>query len=371
MAKIRNKRTGEVRVVDESALPQYGISSQKEGFLSKIANSDTVDFLTAGTGRRIAQDIGTGLAFDRSGVTESQNQATLMAQKAMDRAQTVEDPEQKRRLLEVAGQTSRTVGADAKNMTGMFSEDIDKPALQRGLTAATEIATMAEIPGLVKTLAGLGKSAVKTVRGIPAKQAAKQAAREKAKKEILDEGLTTATKGKATRTAAIETAEQAGKKVDGNTVYRSIKEWAKDAKRGASTATKKRVDDYLRSARSVYKSKKLNPTTAKKAWDFASKSHSTSGKAGKTIEATYHGAIRDGVREALEKVAPGFEKGTALIKSGLDKEKVLKTIRTSIQRDLTKKELAKLEPLLPRLISAIKGPAKTAAIFKILSGIGL
>jgi len=204
-----------------------------------------------------------------------------------------------------------------------------------------------------------------------AKRAVNKTSRELAKKEILEEGLKTASKGHDVRDIAIAKAQRVGEKVNGNIVYKSIKEWAKKAKRGANTATKRAVDDFLKSAGKAYKGKMLNPETAKSIWDFARKSHTSAGRAGLTIESTYHGAVRDGIRVALEKTAPGFEKGTKLIAKGLEREKVLKTIRTALERQYTKKELAKLDPLLAKIFKAIKGPLKTAGTYRILGKLGL
>jgi hypothetical protein len=189
--------------------------------------------------------------------------------------------------------------------------------------------------------------------------------------KFLTKALEQAGRGHEIRDKAIKTAQEAGKKVDGNKIYSGIKSWAKSAKSGATDAEVKQINQLLKRAEKFYKGKMLNPTTAKERWDVARQGYTAAGKAGNTVKSGFHTAVRDGVRQQLDKVAPGFEKGTKMIKEGLNQEKILKGIRDSQLRGQIKEGL---QPTVASATQALKkvggsmvsGAARTAGV-----GIGL
>jgi hypothetical protein len=150
--------------------------------------------------------------------------------------------------------------------------------------------------------------------------------------DILRKGTEQAAKGKEVRNAAIKEAEGFGKKVSGNKIYSSIRQWADEAIPTSTDSEEKGIKTLLKKAERFYKGKNINPLTAKKRWDTAVTGFKTSGKAGDTIKSGYHMAIRDGIRSELERVAPGFEKGTAMIHEGLQEDKILSSIARSLER---------------------------------------
>ena len=221
-----------------------------------------------------------------------------------------------------------------------------------------------KVPPPVTKITGKGvEAAKKALGGILGKGKAKYS------DEILREGLKLAEQGKSTRSAAIKAAQEAGKKVEGNKIFSGINKWAKEAKATSTSSEAKQVDDLVTRAKSFYKGKSLNPNTAKTRWDTANEGFSTAGTAGKTTEAGYHRAIRDAIRIELDKVAPGFEAGTKAIKAGLDREKVLKTVRTGLERTDIKEGLK--SPVVEFAKKTGSRAVGTAAALLLLNKLGI
>lgn len=177
-------------------------------------------------------------------------------------------------------------------------------------------------------------------------------------KDVLEEGLNLAKKGGSVREAAIKTAQEAGKKIEGNKIYTDLIKWGQQAKRANLKSSEiSAIDDVLANAKR-FKGKTFTPETVKKIWDTAESGYSTAGKAGDTITSEYNLALRNTARSLLEKATGGFEAGTKMIKQGIEKEKVLKTIRTALEKEGIKSGLK--SPGGELLKSVGKGAAGTA-----------
>jgi len=138
-------QTGEQYLKTNVVNPQ---EQQKEPF-------NLVDWLKNTATYKYGQDIGVGMGMnskDGQALQQSQQNALDMAERARQKAATVSDPEQKRRLLEVSGQTANVVGQGAQEQQQQFSKDIDKPYWQRGLEVGSEIASAAEAANIISNI---------------------------------------------------------------------------------------------------------------------------------------------------------------------------------------------------------------------------
>ena len=70
------------------------------GKLQSIADS------VIGTSRKVAQDLGVGLANKTSGLNESVDQSNKLSLQLLERAKQVTDPEERKRLLKLAGEST-------------------------------------------------------------------------------------------------------------------------------------------------------------------------------------------------------------------------------------------------------------------------
>lgn len=143
--KIKNSLSGVENKVDVSTDKSGGISN----LLKKLVDGSL----------NYAKDIGVGAGMNLEPGTQKSFDATLsMAQQAEERAKKETDPEQKARLLAVAQSSRQLVSEESGKMEGKFSEDIQKPYIDRSLDVASEITALAGLPSLVKSL---------TTKGIP------------------------------------------------------------------------------------------------------------------------------------------------------------------------------------------------------------
>lgn len=131
--RIRNKRTGEVKTIDESQLAAFGISppatraagptppppppvtppvgqAPQQGFLQRLTGA------LVPAGKKVAQLIGGGLGFGREApaARASLVEAEEMNRRLMERAMAEPDPAEKRRLMQAAG----TIGQDISGIAG-------------------------------------------------------------------------------------------------------------------------------------------------------------------------------------------------------------------------------------------------------------
>ena len=344
-----------------------------------------IDFLKNTSSYKTAQDIGLGAGLkgkDAEGMRESQANAMQMAQKLTEKAKTVTDPVEKQKLLKLAGEVYNTISGSSQEIESKFSDDIDKPYLQRSLESAAEIATAAEIPGLAKGVLKTGVKGLSAVKNAnyskvldPIKRIFKdEVLSPKYTSDMLEQGLKKIDKGSSLRTKVLNIASEKGIKVDGKKIVTAVNEWATRAKRAYPTKTKA-IDTYVSAATKRFKGKKVTVETIKQLWDDADKGFSAAGMKGSSIEGGYHRTVRDATRKLLEKAAPGFEKGTGLIREGLTEEKILKTIRASLEKADIKTGLSPttVEPTkgIKFLRTLLKGGATAGATALILSKLGI
>lgn len=353
----------------KGALTGQPIESQK-----KKTGGGIVDALTLGTARRFAQDVGVGAGMNLEPKTQEAFDATLeMANKAEEKAKLVSDPVQREKLLKVAQQARATVSGESTKMGGKFSEDIDKGYAGRAFETAASVATAGEFAGLVpKVPAAIATAKAGVSKAVPLFKGVFSAKPAKITEDSLKEGLRLADEGSFIRNTVLDAAEKSGKKLPGTKFVSAIEEWATRAKR-ANPTKQALIDKYVTAATKTFKGKNIKPSTAKNLWDDASNGFSTAGKSGKTLEASYHRAVRDSLRQELDKIAPGFEAGTIKIKEGLQLDKFLKGIRNSQDRKVIIDALKEEPSLIQKFIKGVGrqagGIITTAAAFKLL-GLG-
>jgi hypothetical protein len=273
---------------------------------------------------------------------------------------------------EVPGIAAEGVVATGQNIVDLLQGDFEsvkkrsgefEPKVERtqelSEAAQDEIATKIETVAGIKTLKNILGPKLKSVFGEKAPQLTD---------DILKQGTKNVAKGKEIRTAAIDKADDLGKKVDGNKIYDSVKSWADDAINNATPQEEKAINQLLKKTEGLYKDKLIDPKKAKRIWDTATKGFSASGRAGETVKAGFHRAVRDGVRGTLDDVTGGaFEKGTKIIREGLSDEKLLKGISDSRLRAQIK---AALQPTPSPVTEFLKGTGKRTAQLG-LGGAGL
>ena len=174
--------------------------------------------------------------------------------------------------------------------------------------------------------------------------------------EALMKGIDLVDEGKAMRTQAIEKASELSKKVNTKNILNIIKNELSDLKKVSTPSEKKQIDILIKESTKNF-GKEIDPKEAKRLWDLATQGFKDSGKVGDTVKARYHMAIRDGIRKELDKIAPGFEKGTAQIAEGLKIDKFLKGIRNAQDRKIIKEAMIE-EPA--KVVSLLKSFGKTA-----------
>lgn len=361
-------RTGVERTELEKLFSPSGSEQQEKGrgFISEFLSPIT----------DLGKDLGTGLALrgkEGDQFFQSQQQAINVANQAFQKAQETQDPEQKARLQKVAQDTLDQVGLNSEDIASRFSESIDKPTLQRGLEFGATAATLAEAPALASLLRKTSTGTISFAKNVPTnlKAASKSVARvvndlftdktiaPKLSKEALEEGIKIANRGETIRTQAVELATKTGEKVDGDIIFKGLEKWRTTAKRIFTTpSNRKKIDELVNGLQKNLKGKKLNPETARGIWDSADSGFTSAGKAGKPLTQSFNRAYREATRKALDKAAPGFDEGTKLIREGLKKEKLLKGVRTGLERTEIKEGLKEtvVEPGLGK--RAIRGITK-------------
>jgi len=225
--------------------------------------------------------------------------------------------------------SQRTLGEDYANRlveAGLIAPDEapQQAKMANAFNAAamqTQIFTENPIPDLIKG----GKDILARIKNIFSAKPAELSPK------ALNKGLQMASKGNKVRKSAMAKASEEGKKLNGTNLVRHLEKWAKRAKR-VYPKNKTRIDDFVNNLKPNLKGKKLNIETGFKMWEDADSGYTSAGKVGKTLNASYFRALRDALRKEIEYAAPGFEKGTKLIREGLKEEEILKTVRTGLKR---------------------------------------
>jgi len=184
-----DQETGKKKIVgDEKELAGQVIGEEEQVTPEKPKRNPVVNFFL-GAALNLAQDVGVGLGLqgeEGRGLQQSQDQAIEMANRAFDKSLTIDDPEQKRKLQQVANDTLQQVGFSAENIQELFSESIEEPTLQRAALAAIDVAGTAEIPGMIK---GIGKKLLTKKGGMEVtEEAVEQATKRDIKGKVVKVG---------------------------------------------------------------------------------------------------------------------------------------------------------------------------------------
>lgn len=339
--------------------------------IGKKKSGGLLDTLTLGISRRLAQDVGVGAGMNlEPGTQQAFDDALNIADRAEKKAMQVTDPKQKAALLKVAQDTRATVSKSAKELSGKFSEDINKGYGERAFGSAVEIAGAAELPAAVSAVRSTGTKLISKAPQVI--ESAKSLVKPKPPTMSVDEllsGVTKSEAGKKVRTEAIEKATELGKKVDGTKVYRTIEKQLKSARATATPSETKQIDELIRSANKFWNGKQISPKTAKVRWDNAMSSFKASGIRGDSVKSLYDDSLRNAIRKQLDKVAPGFEAGTKQIAEGIKIDKLLKPIRNARDRKLIKEALEEQPSLLTKFIKKASGKAGDIATGAVIFGI--
>lgn len=129
--------------------------------------------------------------------------------------------------------------------------------------------------------------------------------------------------GGVLRDAAVETAEKAGKSINGGTIFEDLQKWAQTARK-ANPGKEKQIGQVINSAEQQFKDKKITPKEAFDIWKEVDSGFKANGVSKTTIESSSDRAMRGSLRKLLDAAAPGFEKGTGMIATGLGRSKGLK-----------------------------------------------
>jgi hypothetical protein len=253
----------------------------------------------------VAQDVGTGIRSAQTG--PELEKLNALAATIEEEAMATEDPEQKKALLQNANMIRSQVSGEAGNISKSFSKDVSENPLIRSVLGAGQVASVAEIPALAKSGVNLARNAPKSVKSL--------------KDIVFSKGA-----GINLRNEVVDSATKAGKTINGSKIAGSIDDWASTAK-NAHPSKSKVIDSMVKTVKSQLGGKKVAPNKVFDLWDEANNGFkATSGDAGRTLEASYHRAVRDVVRKELDQVAPGFEKGTKMIAQGMARSEIAKKL---------------------------------------------
>ena len=326
LEQLKQELTKEAAATSEKTLAGKAIGAGKK--VGRFFFGESIDFI-----KDVKQSVGMDKkieAFDRA----NKRAQELIKEGKTDEAEAILDS-----ILE-----------ESSALAEGFSESVDRPAWERGLGVGLEAATAISMPGAIK---GASKA---TMAG--SKALFKKAFTPKTVISSLDEGLKVAKSGTNMRNVAIKTAQKNGSKVDGTKIYKGVLKWAKEAKR-AFPKSGAEIDSFTKGLKYKLNGKKLTVNTVKRIWDLTDSGYTQAGKTGTGAAKTFYRSYRSLLRAGLEKAAPGFDKGTKLIRKGLKQEKLLKPIRTSAQRAIIKKGM---KAPIPEFLKKTGG--------KVVSGVG-
>lgn len=160
---IRNKRTGETKEIKVADAPSYAIQPNLPGKSNRAIQNPVGNFFL-GRAADLFKDLGTKLGFDQSGLQQSQDTATQMAQRAAQRAQTEQDPTQRANLMKVSNDALQTVSGNAQQQANAYTPSVTGNPLVRAGLAASDIAgtaaTISSLPSIAKNVYKAGKAGI-------------------------------------------------------------------------------------------------------------------------------------------------------------------------------------------------------------------
>jgi hypothetical protein len=254
--------------------------------------------------RNVAQDIGQTLG---GKLTEKTDQATQQANQVANEnfnklAYQTKDPNKKRQYLQEILNSSIQNSQQQQDVQSKFSPDVSMNPILRGILAGTDVASAAEVPGLIS-------GTKKFITNIPG-------AVKGGIGRVFTQGA-----GSALRNEAVDTATQAGKTISGDAIHNDIIKWGEKALK-ANPGENKQVIKILTEADQQFTGKTLTPKEVADIWSQVDSGFTNTGTTKTTVKAASDLALRDSLRKELEAVAPGWEKGTKQIAKGLRNKKI-------------------------------------------------
>ena len=277
--KILNRNIGEENVEPQ---PFTGEAGNKQTFnIFKSLLGGSINF---------GKDIGVALGLKGKSAKElekSQQQTMEMSQKTAKAATTATDPEIKKRLLAVSRSAGGLVAGQTAKPEQMFSEDINKGYLSRGLDVSTEVATLAEIPALIKSIPSLGKKL---------------------------SNITSPSKAIGVmRDTAVSEAEKKGVKFSGTSIKKAAEEYV-----AQDPLSKNIADKVLPTIKDTIK-----PTELMKKLDIWNKAYTAAGRAGKSSKAGLYDVLARTAKEQISQKAPDVAKATKLFSNLYRNKKIV------------------------------------------------
>mgnify|MGYP001607464492 CR=1 FL=1 len=288
-----------------------------------IEQNPIIDLLFGGTKNIIRDVVQSPIASQR---TANTNSLIQQGEQLSNMAMNEKDPVKRKQMLAQANEILAQTGSEAQDVSNKFSDRVQENPIARAALAAPEVptavSTIMGLPGLLKGGANLARGGVQRVLPKSAGEGAEQAARQTPKLlEILRPGQA----GKVLRDTGIAKATKEGVEVVGDDIVKGIEKWASQAKRANPTQVAK-IDQFVEGATNVYKGQKVPVAQAFEDWLNAQRGFTTGGIPRTPLQSGYDRAVRETLRPLMEKAAPGFDKGTKLIRKGIERGKFVKKV---------------------------------------------
>jgi hypothetical protein len=244
--------------------------------------------------RKVANDVGVGIAQNQSGANESQNGLLNMLPQLQAAAQKTNDPAEKNRLMTLISQASQQTGSNAANQANQYSSDVQKGVVGRSLGAASEIGSTAALVSGGINLVRNPQPAKDVLGAILNPRGALANARSAAAEGYGDQGL-----------------------VNGDKIMDAVKEYASHDPRAQAIIDSGKFPDLA--------GKMLTPQDTLDFTDVWNKAYSAAGKTGKSAAAGVYDAAARAAKNELETNAPevakytGYLRGTYAIPKAIGK----------------------------------------------------
>ncbi|MEK6879735.1 MAG: hypothetical protein AABY22_09020, partial [Nanoarchaeota archaeon] len=192
-------------------------------------------------------------------------------------AQNVTDPQKKKALLQQANKIRQGISQEASDISKSFSPDVKQDVVSRSLGAASEIAGIASLPGILKGTIKVSNKILHPFRSVG---------------EV--------------RVAAL--AQSQGKTISGNKIITGLEKAVKTL----SPADQKGYSSFLETAKQVYKGKNLSLEDILKINHEANKAYTAAGVAGKSAKAAFNETLGKILKKELALTAPKVAKANKL-----------------------------------------------------------
>lgn len=189
--------------------------------------------------------------------------------------------------------------------TGNIAADlVTKGKARENLPAALEIATLVEVPGLAKTVINAPKTIISGQGGSGAM-------------------FRPAVAGKTLRNEVVAQADEARKAIPGKSIVEAMTKWGDDAVK-ANPGEEAAIKKIIESVKASFSKGNVKPSDAFKIYSEVDSGFTQSGLAKTPVRAQADLALRKTLRGLIDEVAPGFDRGTKMISTGINRGKVIK-----------------------------------------------